>query len=62
MAYPASNLWQLWVSKRLPYLSPMFWTVLILLVACSDGLGSIAIGVREALKRCVSIVASMTTN
>ena len=62
MAYPASNLWQRRVSKRLPYLSPMFWTVLILLVACSDGLGSIAIGASEALKRCVSIVASMMTN
>jgi hypothetical protein len=40
----------------------MFWTVLILFVACSDGLGSIAIGAKEALKRCVSIAVSMMTN
>ena len=59
MAGLVSNLWQRSGLKRLPYHNPMFWTVLILLVACSDELGSIAIGAKEALKRYVSIVASM---
>jgi hypothetical protein len=34
----------------------------MLLVACLDGLGSIAIDVSEALKRCGSIAVSMMTN
>jgi hypothetical protein len=56
-----SNLWLRSVSMRLLYHNPTFWTVLILLVACLDELGSIAIGVKEALKRCVSIVVNMMT-
>ena len=59
MAGLVCNLWQRWVLMRLLYHNPTFWMALMLLVACSDELGSIAIGVREALKRCVSIVASM---
>jgi hypothetical protein len=62
VAYPACNLWRGWVSKRPLYLRPMFWMVSMLLVACSDGLGSIAIGAKEVLKRCVSIAVSMMTN
>jgi hypothetical protein len=47
------------VLRRLPCHNPMFWMALMLLVACSDALGSMAIGVSEALKRYVSIVVSM---
>ena len=57
-----SNRLQRSVLMRLLYHNPMFWTVLILLVACSGELGSMAIGVSEALKHYASIAVSMMTN
>ena len=59
MAGLVSNLWQRSVLMRLPYHNPTFWMALMLLVACSDALGSIAIVVSEALKHYANIAVSM---
>jgi hypothetical protein len=54
------NLWRRSVLMRLPYHNPMFWTVSMLLVACSVEPGLTSTDANEALKHFASTGANGT--